>query len=460
MISSSSLLSATNPYEGAIQQIMGLEGQKKLQLQSMQRQERSKKSALNDVSSKLSTLNTTLDKFLNSTSEQFNPLKSTSSNPDAIEVVSTDTTVPEGSHNIKVTQLAKNDTVLTDLINGANSDMNTTGSGSFDLTIGSGSAINISINTTGLTNQEVLGAVATQINQQAGDQVQASVFNVDGTNYQLSLKSKETGQANQITLSNLQGDLQSLNTSHLYTADQLNAKFTMDGISFQRSGNLINDVIDGLTFQLNAETTNQEKINIDMDLDSAVENVKKFIDDFNAVNKFIRSKTYVTDTGDRGLLQSERSVRNISFDLRETAMQSVASLAGGSISTLADIGIEFEKDGTMKLSDTNKLNDVLKTNTSQVQQLFTASDGIAQKMKDRIDIYIKGDNNVIDSIKSGIDQRIDRYDKRIESENKYLDRREKELRDQFAQLQQIITESQNQYNNFLAVQGQYNATGF
>jgi flagellar capping protein FliD len=100
----------------------------------------------------------------------------------------------------------------------------------------------------------------------------------------------------------------------------------------------------------------------------------------------------------------------------------------------------------MYIKDSGKLDKAMEASPENVKQLFTADDGLANKMKDTIDHAVKGKSNLFDTMKSGIDDRIDRLDDRIDSQKDYLNNEEKKLRRQFSKLQEIQTQGQQQLN--------------
>ena len=455
MISTSSLLSQTNPFEDTIQQLVALEQLDRLRLQAEQSQLNTKKSTLSEVGSRLSTFSTTLKSFQDSTNEQLQPLAGTSSNTDAVSIISTAGLQNSGNFSFEVTQLAKQDIALSGVLSSSGTELSATGSGSFDITIGSGDPISISVDTTGLSNQEALQAIADEIDTQLGDQVASSAFNTDGNNSQLSIKSLNTGSENRISIGNVQGDFSSLGLSNVFTSDQLDAQFTIDSISFERSDNLIDDVIDGFTFELNETTTSQETITVDLDTEAAVSNVETFIEQFNNINSYIRAQSIIdTETDRNGILADERGIRNLSIDMRILAVEQVSSLSGEDISSLTDIGIALSEDGTMSIDDSERLENALKTNANLVNQLFSNSDGVAAKLESKIDLFITGEDNVLDTLEAGLDQRIERFDDRIEAENDRLDDYEAQLRAEFVALDLLINESEFQFSQVLQFQNQ------
>lgn len=448
---SGSLLS-TNPYEKQVQQLMQIELQKKLQLQDQQGLLEDQKTALSNIDSKLSTLHSTLSSFIDTPEEQLSPLKGTSSDPDSFDIVSTSGLDSPATFTLDVNQVAKHDLMLSDEVTATDSDYNATGTGSFDISVGSDHSATINVDTTGLNNEEVIKAVASEINSQLGDHVTASVLKPKDGTAQLSIKSTETGKSHRISISNQQDDFATMNFNSHYAESELNAKFILDGVSFERSTNLIEDAVNGLSFEIKNETTGDETIEVTRDIESATENIKTFIEQFNSVNSLIREKTFLNgDTGESGILQDERSIRNLSLSLRQDAAQPVSSLSSSTIQSLRDIGLDFKTDGSIFVDDEDKLTEALHSNSKNVVELFSADDGIANNLKQRIDRHI-GNGNIFDTIDGSFDRKISRLDDRIEREEDYLVQREEQLRQEFNKLWQIINEGEQQFNNILNFQ--------
>jgi flagellar hook-associated protein 2 len=437
-----------NPFEASIQQLLRLEGRKKVQLQGEQKQLQTQQKALTDIDSKLSSLNTLLTSFTESPDENIKPLSGTSTDPDAVEIISTSGIKNPGSYSIDVNRLAKEDIVLSDAFANNGTDISASGNGSFQISIGDDNPVNINIDTEGLSNLKSLEAIADEVNDQLGEKVTASVFKLgDGTS-RLSFKSVESGEASRININNEGGDFGALNLTNEYAAGELNAQFTIDNVTFERSSNLITDAIEGFSFELNKTTDSTEQLKIARNLEDARANIDDFIKKFNEANSIIREKTFLNgETGNRGPLQNERSVRNLSFSLRQAASLPVDSLAGSGVNTLSSIGIDVERDGTLKVDDSAALDEALTENPQAVADLFSADDGIAAALNQRIDQYISDDSGVFKSIESGIDGRLDRLDDRIQNEDERLVQEEESLRAEFAELQQIIDQGQRQFNN-------------
>jgi len=313
MISASSLLQQSNPFETSIQQILRLDGLKREQLRFDLNTIESQKKALNDIGSAFSAFQKTINTFADEPGTSFNPQKVESSG-DALRIISSEEGINTGNFDIQVNQLARRDTHNSASFQQTGTELSAQGTGSFEISVGSADPITVSLDTTGLTNEEVLGAIRDSINLQAGDLISASRVQVTDTESALSIKSRETGSANQITINSIQGDFQNLDMNSLFAPAELDAQFTVDGIAMSRSSNLIENAVEGLTFELAQTTTGTEQISISQDLEAAAETVQKFIDDFNSLNSEIRKKTFINgETGERGLLQRERSLRSLSL---------------------------------------------------------------------------------------------------------------------------------------------------
>ena len=454
-ISPNSVFKQHNPYEQVIQELLQLDGRKKRQLQAQEQTLNTRKTAVSDIGSKLSSLNSLLTTYNDPTNNKLNPLTATSTNKSAVSVLSTSGLNNTGSYNISVSQLAKNDQVLSGSMSSSGTTLSSSGSASFTLSVG-GSSASISVNTTGMTNKGVMNAIASQVNSKLGSKLKASVFDLGNGNSQLSFKSVNSGQSSYISFSNVKGDASSLNLSNQYSKSALDAKFTIDNVSFQRSSNKVSDAIQGMTFQLKQVTSQAATINATNDTQTAIKNIKSFIKKFNAANSIIRQKTHLNGkTGDKGPLQGDRSIRNLSYSLRQDASLTVGSMSGQSIQDLANIGIQLKTDGTMYIKDSSKLKNALQTSPQEVKQLFTASDGIIGKMQTTINQAITGSSNLLDTVKNGINRKISMLDKRISAQKEYLKQKETSLRQRYAQLLQTKSLGQNQMKAISIYQSQF-----
>ncbi len=463
MVSSiSDLFRQNNPYEKFVEQLVALESRTKLQLQARQSEEKSKKSALGQVRSVITRFESKIDEVEENGVSYFQPYRLNSSNNNSVELVSADGIDQPSSYNIDIERVARNDTLLSATYTADDDSLASHGDGSFTLTIGDKSeTVNVEVTyededgiTVTKTNQEILESLADQINTLFADEAQASVFNLDGENIQLSVQSRETGYDDRIQISNETGVLNEISseTDHLVPQNELNAKFTIDGVTFERSENLIEDAISGLTFELKQPTENSEQLSVSRNLNRAVRNIEDFISSYNRLNSTIRGQTFIDadeEGGETGRLQSIRSIRNLTYMLRLTGIQEMEGAGEGELRRLSEIGITFGNDGTMSIDDRELLEEALEQKSGEVAELFTHETSPIQQMKSELLIYTDSSSGLISSIEDGIDQTIDRLDRRIEAQERYLEQYEQQQRDTFNELQLIIEQGQSQFDQVL-----------
>jgi len=457
----SSLIQQTNPYSKFVSELVQLESQQKYKLQDQKSTLNQKQSALSKVSSVVSEFTSKIDELSSKTSNNFNPLKATSSNEAAINIDSISGLKDPNTYDISVTRTASKDITLSNVYDGSATGLASNGDGSLDVTIG-GKTQTISVTAThsdgtNKTNKEILDSVSSSINNLLGKKSDSDVFQVDNNgNVQLSVKSAETGYDQRIQFSNATGALASVTSNMSHQKSNLNnldAQFTIDGITFTRGQNTVDDAISGMTFTLKDSTSNQEQINVTQDIGKARGNVDDFIKKFNKMNTKIRQQTFLNgQTGNRGPLQGMRSVRDLTINLRQIALTDMGSAASGEFKNLSEIGIGFEKDGTMKVKDSELLKKALTQKPDQVKALFSNNDSPVKQMYDRAKSFTDS-GGAISSLKDGLTQKISFLDNRIDSQNKHLKKYEKRIRQKFAKMYQVQQKAQGQYNSIMSMQG-------
>jgi flagellar hook-associated protein 2 len=444
----------TNPYEKFVKQLVELESRQKLLLQSQKSTMNERKTALGEVSSSISRFLTQVKDLQTPANRSFSPFATKSTNDSVVRVNSASGMQNPASFDITVNRLAKQDIALSQATDKDGTALSATGTGSVTLTVGDKTET-ITLDTSGKTDSEVMTALAGQINELFGDKVSSNMFMVDAQNSQFSIKSKGLGFDNRIQLSDWTGDLAGLNMSNIVPQNELNAQFTMDGVSFERSTNTITDAVEGLSFTLLKDTGAREEISVTRDIDKAKANVDAFVGSFNNLNRVIRDRTFLdAENNRRGSLQDVRTVRNLTLNMRQIGLLPSESAQPGEIARFSDIGIEFEKDGRMVVKNSSKLTAALEQNSEQVMALFTDENGPASKMRDLAEGYTKANDGVLASIDKGFDFKISNLNTRIKAQEKYLENYEKQQRDQFNKLNLIIEQGISQYDQVMAFRNQ------
>ena len=206
----------------------------------------------------------------------------------------------------------------------------------------------------------------------------------NATPNRLILTSSATGQAStmKITLTGSGGqpadpDLVNLlaydpaGTQNLsQNAAALDTKATVNGIDVTSSSSGISGAITGVT--ISALKTGSSSLTISKDSASLTSSVNAFVKAYNDLNAQVSSLTaYDPDTKVGGPLLGDSTVRNLQASIRRELSSSITGLQGTSLTNLSQIGISFQKDGTLTL-DTSKLNKAITSNYNDIAGLFAA----------------------------------------------------------------------------------------
>jgi len=465
MSSINNIFRQTNPYEKFVQQLVQLESQTKFRLEAQQKDQQEQKKALGDVSSSISSFINQITELSTPTNNAFEPFVTQSNNESVVQVNSATGMDRPSAFNIQVERMAKNDTALSGVLNADDYDLAQSGDGSVTITIGDQTET-IQLETTkddgtgtmvDKTNREVFDSFSEQMDTLFGDKADATVFNVNDDQIQLSVKSLETGFENRIQFDSSTGVGTDITSSITHLRDQnlLDAEFTIDGVTFTRSQNLVDDAIDGLSFTLTGESPDTVQISAQRDLEEAKSNVDEFISSFNNMNKTIRQRTFIDgENNSEGPLRRMRSIRNLTVNLRQTALLPMDGADPDQLSRLSEIGIDFKNDGTMFVDDEELLNEALEQRPEQIAELFTNENSAVQKMMSQAEAYTKS-NGIISSLESGVEQKIDRLDNRIAQQDKYLAQYEERQRDMFNKLQLVIERGDAQFQEVMSFRQRY-----
>lgn len=344
--------------------------------------------------------------------------KSATSSNTSLLTATAQSTAASATHSLLVTQLAKNDTLVSNQFSQTGTDISGAGTGAmqFSVTV-DGTTTNVSVNVnSGDTNSTVLANIASAVNN-ANAGVTASVVNDTSTTARLVFQSTNSGSANAISVADVTGTLAAnvgwsssvisgrtastgttggfVNTS---TAS-LDANFTLDGIPIVRSSNTVNDVLTGVTLNLagtQQPTDNPVTLTIGADTSSIQTTVKNFISAYNtAINYLNQNINDVTSTASdgtqtvtRGALAGDVTAMNLQMGLQNILMGQITSAQSGSPSSLSSIGITLADDGTLSISDSTKFTDAVTSNPNGVMALFNSSNGVAVQLNTLLTQYV------------------------------------------------------------------------
>ncbi len=292
-----------------------------------------------------------------------------------------------GSFSIEVQQLAQAQKLKSAAFA---STSETVGTGTLTIQFGSYSGGSFTLNpdkaarTITIGNDKAsLAGVRDAINA-ANAGVTAGIVN-DGSGNRLVLSSKDSGLANALRisvsdddgdhgdnagLSRLVYDATTGGTKNLTeTVEAKNAALVIDGISISKPTNTVNDAIEGVT--LNLLKTGTTKLDVARDSSGVKAAIESFVKAYNDLNKTLGDLSkYDAANKKASILTGDSTVRAVQSQLR-SLFNGALSSAGGGLTALADIGVSFQSDGTLKL-DASKLTAALNDPSKDVSTLFAA----------------------------------------------------------------------------------------
>lgn len=359
------------------------------------------------------------------------------------------------SATIVVNQLARAQTAYSAIVADKKAAI---GTGTMTLTVG-GVAKTITI---GTTNNSLEG-LATAINASGGGVTASIVADTGGS--RIVLKGP-TGEANSFTLTaDVGGDpgltAFSYGSGGAMTLGQsaLDAEFTVDGVAYKRTSNIVDDIVGGMSLTLKKAAPGQPvDIGASRPLDMIRQTVNDFVGVYNQLKKSLTAASSMSGTTN-SLRQLERELADMVGKVLTT---------GSGISKLSDIGVYTNKDGLLAV-DTTKLEKALAADAGGVEALFSPrrdathnainNPGIAGVL-DAIRDKAVGANGVIDRVSKSltekskslaealekVEDRESAYRKRLERQYGALDARLNAFKATQAYLEQQIEMWTNQKN--------------
>lgn len=282
--------------------------------------------------------------------------------------------------------------------------------------------------------------------------VTATIIN-DGSAspYRLSLTSNATGAASSLQLA-VSGDaaIGSLLSYDPSTATQnlsqtqaaQNAQFTVDGISITSATNSVTDAIQGVTLNLAKANPNPSPatatVTVQRDTSGLTAALNSLVRSYNGVNTTIAnvSAKGAVLQGDWAVLGLERQVRTILGSAQ----------TGGAYTTLSQLGVSFQKDGSLLL-DSTKLGAAL---SSSVTDVSTLTQAVGAAIKSAAD-NVLGTTGPLANETDGINRSIKDIGSRRIDIQRQLDVTQARYQAQFSALDTLLS-SMNSTSSFLTQQ--------
>ncbi len=383
-------------------------------------------SGVGSLRSALTAYQDAMKKLNDPKAPSFNAYAAKSANESVVKVTAGNTAVA-GSYDIMVNKLATGSKVASQSFAGGSTSAISAG----QLSVSQGG------NTWKLdiASGATLESVRDQINKELGVQgISANIVNGEG-GARLVLSSTTTGAGSDLSLTGIP-ELEIDGTTKMtaaggagyITALAQDAELTIDGLKVTSAKNTVDNAISGMTLELTGTTpagsTTGTSVTVSADNDGLQKSIQSFVDAYNTLQKAITSLTSTSkDDNDNlvlGPLTNDPTTRSLVNDIRKVLSEVGA---GSQLTTLSQLGINTTKDGTLEFNSTKftaAMSD--KKLGSEVQELFTGTNGIFDRMNKAIDPYNSSDGSLATRKAS-----LDKVAKNLADQQLALDRRTESL---------------------------------
>ena len=197
----------------------------------------------------------------------------------------------------------------------------------------------------------------------------------------------------------------------------LNSQFSVDGLTIERRGNQVSDVIEGVTLDLRTTTTagTPATVSLSRDTASVKDKIKAIVTAYNDLQSILDAgfdpESDVEGLG--GSLVGDVTARRIRDQVRRVVMPDTVNAGNPqALTSLRSLGLFVDTDGRMKFAtlkdgnpateellqvgDEGRLDELLESRFGEVTELFSAVNGLGKDLADQL----SGSGRYVDSLAS------------------------------------------------------------
>ena len=361
-------------FTAVLEAVMKQESQPLTTLQTQQKALQSKAATFRTLATKLATFESAVSAL-----KDDNALlgRTASSTNDSAVKVSAGTTAAPGIYDITVQELARAQ-VTASITTVADAD---------STTVAWGGTLNIGGVAVAIDAPVTLKGLAERINQTKDIGVTATVVKSGVAAWQLVLTGRATGTASQFSVTNALtggtgigfGDANGDGVSGDSVADNAvqatDARALVNNVQVVSSTNTLGDAISGVTIDLlKKDPAATTTITVAEDSSTAKTRIQSVITAFNDLIKFADDQNTAAANGDAASVGRDPLLRGLRNMLR--SVFSADYQAGGSLTSLAAVGIEFQRTGKLSFNSA-RFDNAVASDFTNVRHLF-AGDGTQQ----------------------------------------------------------------------------------
>lgn len=299
-----------------------------------------------------------------------------------------------------------------------------------------------------------LQQLADAINAAEGVPARATIVQASGR-YTLVLTGSATGEANGFTLQNsLAGGVALSATEAMAATD---AHLLVNNVEVTSESNVIADAIDGVTLSLlKPSGTNTVTVGVAEDPSATKAKLEAFVSAYNSLMDFASGQATSARKGETDNIGYDPLLRSLRASL--SGVLNRAYPVPGVFRNLAQVGLEFDRTGKLKLNATT-FGDVMKTQRADVEQLLAGTNGVEgafASITSAIAEYTKSGGLVPDA-KSRLESQMTSLDARMMAMEERLALRQKTLQAEYAAADAVISQLNSQAGSLSSLGTLYSA---
>ena len=338
-----------------------------------------------------------------------------------------------GTIDVTVEQLAQKDVYQSNTIADTSSTITSTGTGG-KISISIGTADPIEFSTDGKTYEDLV----TEMNYNS--KLDVSLEQVDDTNYRIIIKSKDSGTANALTISQSSVDIGfQTEANHVLKAQNMKAK--IDGVDYDVSSNKVT-MQSGLIIQ--AVSIGDSSISMERDTSTIVTRISDIATKYNDLVDLIDSYT-LGDEDNAATISDSSTLKTMMTSIKEILFDSYGL---DNEENMFIYGISFDSDGYMNV-DTTALTTAVTDNYDDIKELFTGyaeKEGIGTRLKTYLN-SLDSSTGLLTTYENKLNDSINTLNDDYDTASDKLDEKYTAMSTQFAAYTVLITQMENAFSS-------------
>lgn len=354
-----------------------------------------------------------------------------------------------GKYNIEISQLAKHATALSNRFE--DKDNTTVGTGYIRFKTDSGESKDVFIDEDNAT----LEGVAQAINS-ARVGMRASVINDqedEDSPYRLLLTASGVGESNNVEYP----EFYFVDGDEDFFIDEerpaLNAILKYEGFQIESPTNEVKDLINGVNLNLKGltDTGKPITISVEQDIPKTTVKVKDLVENLNQIFSFVQEQNKLDkDTPTQKTLGGDYGIRIAEDRVRTALMDAGFAMDGRSARVLSDVGIQFNKNGTLNF-DEKKFENALNKDFDQVADLLAgdgATYGLIPKLNRALNSISSTGAGILSNQKDNYTNQVRDLQKNIDDKQAATAKKLEALKGKLARAQSAMAKLQGQSTSF------------